>query len=307
MSSKPESRNKQPRWCHEERNIDDLVDFPLQRALFPDEPPEDDERLAEDIRLNGLKLPPEILGENDAGFPENTIIDGHRRRDAYRHLKRAKIPVRVRLDLAHADRPTIEQAYLDATLNRRHIASKLLRANIAMRLHEIEKKRNPDDRRGNEQAEARERVGRAIGMTGRNAARYIAILKTPPIIQHAFEHGKISLPVAERLSRLAPEDQERLAMEIEAALTMGGKPLKVKRRLQKIIETHLPKPANPHKRMLCAWDNLLYGMRTAVADFRDRITHIMFFVREEDRHLFKEFCDVWQQIVAYSDATHNVQ
>ena len=37
--------------------------------------------------------------------------------------------------------------------------------------------------------EARDRVGRALGMSGRNLGRYLRVLKTPVAVQNAFRAG----------------------------------------------------------------------------------------------------------------------
>jgi len=300
MKAKP---RKQPRWRFEDRDVDEFVDFPLQDRLFKRESLEDDERLAEDIRCNGLKSAVEILGQNDAGFAENTIIDGHRRLRILRRLSRKRVPVRVRLDLAHADRATIIQAYLDATLNRRHI-SRLTRAKIALAQMEAEMGREPGDLRPGEEVEARERVGKAIGMCGRNAARYLAVARMHVAMQRLFDSGMITLDTAAKLAALAEGIQEEIVENIEAIQEKGGTEREIKGQLRAIVLKYIRVKPRSRKDVRTAWFHLLKGMRVAVEDFHDRIDHMPFAIGDDDRQLFQDFCTIWEG-VEYHDSVKN--
>src|SRR5436305_951492 len=59
------------------RKLKDLKPFPLQKDFFDDLPDHELEALAAGIERNGLRNPIEILPKNRAGYPPNTILNGH--------------------------------------------------------------------------------------------------------------------------------------------------------------------------------------------------------------------------------------
>jgi ParB-like chromosome segregation protein Spo0J len=193
----------------ETRRLADLKDHPAQAAFFTDLDPAALAALVADIRRNGLREPLEVL-------PDGTILSGHQRRRALLKIGETEAPVVVRKDLA-ADPAAAERAFLEANANRRQL-SKLDRARVVLRLVEIEKKRPRGRLRPDEAAEARDRVGATIGMTGRNLGRYFRLLATPAEVQQAFEAGAVPQVVAETVADLTPKDQAALA----AALRAGG-------------------------------------------------------------------------------------
>ncbi|MHB1778038.1 MAG: hypothetical protein ACYCU7_18955, partial [Acidimicrobiales bacterium] len=84
----------------------------------------------------------------------------------------------------------------------------------ALRLHEIEKKKPLSKLLLDDVREARDRVGQAIGMSGRNLNRYFRILRTPIEVQNAFRAGKLQLVVAEKVADLNERDQKTVATRI---------------------------------------------------------------------------------------------
>ena len=206
----------------ERRKLHDLIDFPAQGRVFPECSPEEDQALAENINAHGLRQRIEILPKNRAGYKINTILKGHRRRKALIDLDHDEVTVRVRYDLADADAALIEQEFIDDNLDRRQLSS-LGRARAMRRLLEIERGRDPGDLNDREEREARDRVGKQLGMCGRNAQRYLNVLRAPLVVQQAFDVGKISLVLAEKVATLPDDVQRMIGNKIQA----GGDPKKV--------------------------------------------------------------------------------
>jgi hypothetical protein len=144
-----------------------LVSFPTQNDNFPACTAEEDISLREDIAATGLRDLIHVLPDNAAGLPCNTVMIGHRRHQALLDLGHTEYKVWVRYDLAGLTRPELERLFLADNFHRRQL-SKLDKARIAMRLFEIEKKRKPGELREAEEREARNRVGKLIGMSGRS-------------------------------------------------------------------------------------------------------------------------------------------
>src|SRR3954447_26078461 len=84
----------------EVRELSELPARPGHAGSFGDLPPRELEALAEDIRVNGLEHPIEVLPANAAGLPPNTVICGHQRWRALALLKETSTRVRVRHALA---------------------------------------------------------------------------------------------------------------------------------------------------------------------------------------------------------------
>ena len=197
----------------ETRKLQDLKSHPDQARYFTDLSDHDLAILAQDIRDHGLKLPIEILPANQAGFPANTILKGHQRKRALELIGRTEVDVLVRHDLAQVDPPTIEREFLNDNLNRRQL-DVLGKARVSLRLYEIEKKRPRDQLGKEDEKEARARIGKTIGMSGRHLDRYFRILRTPPEVQKAFQDGRLRLIDAEKVARLNPARQAQLACEM---------------------------------------------------------------------------------------------
>src|SRR5262249_16316468 len=153
---------------------------------FPDLSPYDLGLLAEDIQRNGLRHKIEVLPVNKAGLAGDTVLDGHQRWRALLLNGETQVQVIVRYDLAATDRATVEGAFLEPNRNRRQL-SPLGKARVALRLYEIEIGRRRDRFLSIEEGEARDRVGKTVGMCGRNLARYVNVLRTPAEVQEAFE------------------------------------------------------------------------------------------------------------------------
>lgn len=197
----------------ETRHLKKLVPFPRQEHFFAPLSVHDLSALADDIKRNGLRQPIEILPDNTAGYPTNTIVRGHERRRALLANKETTADVLVRYDLADADAADIERAFLDDNLHRRQL-DQLAKARVALRLFEIERGRSRR-RRPDEEAEARDRVGKVIGMSGRHLARYWRVVKMSVEIQSAVSAGQLSLVLAAKIADLPPAKQEQIARRLK--------------------------------------------------------------------------------------------
>lgn len=189
------------------RDIDSLHPHPLQSAYYSACTEEEDRALLGSLQKEGQKQPVVIL-------PDGTILDGHRRVILLKQLGITEVWVEVREDLANADPSTIEKAFLEYNFNRRQLHP-LDQARIGLRLYEIERQRPFDKLSGGRQKEARDRVGKLLGVSGRNLQRYMNILRTPPAIQHAVKAGYLTTKLAESIFRTAVELQNELATQLK--------------------------------------------------------------------------------------------
>ena len=148
----------------------DIRPHPSQGAYYQTSPAEKIKSLAKDMFVNGLRQAVEVLPTKKAGLRPGTVIDGHDRVEAAKLLGWEEIDVIVRDDLADANAETIERAYLASNLMRKHL-DRLDQARAVRRLFEIEKSKKTDGLSLLEEDKAQDRVGKAIGMSGRNLQR----------------------------------------------------------------------------------------------------------------------------------------
>src|SRR5262245_48970232 len=159
----------------EKRQLSALMPFPHQKDYFDALSDADLALLAADIKANGLRNAIEVLPKNKAGYRPNTVISGHQRWRALELIGRVETEVLVRDDLAQADEAAIERAFLVENLARRQLDG-LAKARIALRLYEIERQKPRGGLSGLDLGEARDRVGAAIGVSGRTLSRYLRVL-----------------------------------------------------------------------------------------------------------------------------------
>lgn len=204
------------------RRLDDLVDFPEQHALFPaDETASQDESLRASIAEYGLKHPIEVLPKNKAGYPPDTILSGHRRARALRALGHETTEVVIRRDLARVSRERIKAEFVVDNLDRRHL-SPLGKARCIKALFDLERGRSRRQSAAGQDSELRDRVGNRIGMSGRNAQRYLDVLSAPSAVQEAFDAGRVKLDLAARVGTASEASQQ----EVETLIADGQPPNK---------------------------------------------------------------------------------
>lgn len=242
----------------EERLLDDLIEHPLQRLYNGGLSKEEFRAFAANVK-KGLREKIQILPANMAGYRANTVLDGHKRMAALMHNGEKKTTVIVRYDLAEADELTVEKVFLEFNSHREH-RDVLLQARTVLRLFEIEKKRKRGELRSCDEGEARDRVGKTIGMSGRNLNRYFRVLKTSIEVQNAFRTGKLSLVVAEKAADLDDKTQRKVAERIRT----GEDP-------KTVITEYLPKPvAKEGKALNC----LLRALAQGQSELGDRIHEV---------------------------------
>ena len=93
----------------------------------------------------------------------------------------------VRYDLA-GDESAIERRMIEANLHRRQLDA-LDRVRLARRMLEIEERREPGGLSQYDEQDLRDRIGEALGMSGRNVQRYLNILNAPMEVQRAHSEG----------------------------------------------------------------------------------------------------------------------
>lgn len=221
----------------ETRRLDDLRAHPDQAQFFPPLSDDNLKALAEDIEANGLNFPIEVLPKNDAGLPADTIVRGHQRLRALKLLKEAETEMLVRYDLADATRDEIDAEFLRDNLNRRQM-DKLSSARVTLALLEKEQGRKVRMNDWGESSSARDVVGKAIGMSGRNLQRYWRILQTPLEVQEAFQRGDLNLVDAARVEQLDARRQQQIA----DAIRRGKSPLTTVRMHLATLPTGTIKP-----------------------------------------------------------------
>jgi ParB-like chromosome segregation protein Spo0J len=246
----------------ESREVASLLPFPKQETYFPGLSDYDLRQLAREIDRDGLQQKIEILPRNKAGYPPNTILRGHQRLRALKLLGRETTDVLVRYDLVDATVDEIERVFLGENVNRQQL-DPLSKARAALRMIEIEKGQILSDASQYERCKIRERIGKVIGMCGRNLDRYFGVLETPVPVQDAFRAGKLTLIEADKVSRLSPEVQE----EIAAAIKSGLDP-------REVVAKHLPKKSPRHKRQHDALVAFCKNLEIAHADLADRVDSV---------------------------------
>jgi hypothetical protein len=256
--------------------LDRLQPHSQQAVLFHDlDGPDFDVFVASMKR--GLDVPIEIT-------PDGIIIDGHQRVRAARELGWTQITVWIRDDLA-GNQASIDHRHVRANLNRRQL-DRLDRARLAMKLFELERGRRRSSLTESDREELRDWVGRQIGLSGRNAQRYINIVDTPMVVQKAFSLGRLPLVEADKFSRLDRPTQQRIAKEIEE----GGDP-------KKVVAANRPKKTprvNPAK----AYRRLMPQLRVALEVIEGREGWISHSYRtlQEDLELHDRIAQVFEKV-----------
>jgi len=191
--------------------ISKLRPFPNQ-ALFGNV---DDETMLRIARSMGEEdmTPIEILPKNRAGYPAGTILRGHQRLRAAKHNGMKELLVKVRYDLADADRKTIERAFIRENLDRRHMDT-LAQVRAAFRLWQLTQHGPDRPLRQEGEIDARVFIAKEMRMSPKNAKRYLDAIKTPMSVQNAFSAGKLSLVLAARIGTLPKKEQQEIGRRI---------------------------------------------------------------------------------------------
>jgi ParB-like chromosome segregation protein Spo0J len=232
-----------------------LKENPLQKRYFGDVSAEDLKALAANVALRGLRQPIEAL-------PDGTILNGHMRLKALQMNGAAEAAVLVRYDLAGADEVTRERVFIEENLLRRQF-DPLAKARAVPGLFLAEKKKSRSRLFGREEEEARDRVGAAIGMSGRNLNRYFAVLAAPTEVQEALRARALTLVTAARVAGLPAAVQQRIARRIGA-----GEPARA------VVAEHLPESDGRHRKVADAVASFARSLGKGLHDLAGRLPEV---------------------------------
>jgi len=173
---------------------------PLQvRAPFDPGHDEDDGALLESLESDGQRVPVLLVEASEGLPPTFTILDGHRRIAALRHLNRETVKAIL------FNRSSLECDLITLTANVRRHLTPLEQARAIARLRERHHL-------------TVEEIAKRVGLSSRYIGELKALLETDPAIQAALERGEIKAKAALALGQAPREHQPRLA---EIAATHG--------------------------------------------------------------------------------------
>jgi ParB-like chromosome segregation protein Spo0J len=201
------------------------------------------EALVADIEANGIQNPLIVMANRQ------TIICGHQRHRAAVRLRLEKVPCIVRTDLHDPEEPAAMKLLLYDNLRRRQLGP-LEKAKYTKELFEIElgHRLEPDNSWDwHNKIAVRDSVGRILGCSGRNAARYLAVLNTPTEVQEAFGLGMLTLSFTASVAFLRPDAREKLAGSVRKLLDRAkGKGAKqAKQQIKSLVKAALAKSRRP--------------------------------------------------------------
>lgn len=193
----------------------DLDPFPLQTDSYAPCTVGEDDALERELRRDGQRDPLILLPANPArGRDKDELLDGHRRRAMLLKMGQTHAQAVYRHDLTDADDAAIETAFFNYNFARRQL-SVLEKGRIGLRLMEREKNKQPGGiRLSADEGEARERVGKLLGMSGRHLHRIFRVLLTPPEVVKAVQDGRLPLVLAEKVEGLDPSRQAEVAKRL---------------------------------------------------------------------------------------------
>lgn len=192
-----------------------LKPHPLQLCFYDDSNAVDDESLAADLRRRGQQSPIVVMPENNAAnLPGGTMLDGCRRARCLKDSGETDAMVVVRHDLKDASAAAVEAEFLKYNFTRRQLHP-LDKARVAQRLYVLERsKKTVNDLGFKETLAMRDRIGKILGMSGRNLDRYLRVLETPVPIQNAVRDGRMKLVMGAKIATLPQYEQEKIAEAI---------------------------------------------------------------------------------------------
>jgi ParB-like chromosome segregation protein Spo0J len=196
----------------EVRRLADLKRNPHQDEFFGPDDENSILELAADIEQRGLQTLPMIL-------PDNTILSGHQRVEAFLRLGHEEIDVVVRHDLEDDPDGALSEFLLENTARRQN--SKLVTTRAYLKLNKIEARRR--SQHGSQFKVPRrnylKRLSQLLGCTERNADRYMKLASATSELQQAFECGKVKLELAATIAGASPELQRSIIVEVNAGVS----------------------------------------------------------------------------------------
>ena len=242
--------------------LSQLKPYPLQAQTYTPTSQAEDERLLAILRTGHYDPLHVMPPKNAAGLPAYTLLDGHRRAGLLANLEMDEAEVVLRHDLAAADQATVNGIFYDFALGRRH-SHPLDFARMILRKYEIEKGRRRGELMSWDESEARDRVGKAIGMSGRNLCRYFRVLLTPMEVQNAVRDGELSLVLGEKVSWLPKDQQAEIAGRIH-----GGE------KVEDVVRDYVASSSGRHQKPGDAFRAFVKHLEADLADLEGRTDKI---------------------------------
>jgi hypothetical protein len=194
--------------------------------------------------------------------PDGQVIFGYPSVLAARLAGLRQVEVVVREDLNGQEDAAVALAVIDAALDRGGL-DKLGVVRCLDRAHQLRGTTPCDVVRDYQRGELDEQVAAWLGVSVRNAQRYLRVLETPLEVQQAFAAGKLPLTVAGRIAGLRADDRAELADAIRA----GEKPAKAAARFVKAAP-------NTHARAYTAWRSFHKNLERGLADMAGRFDQV---------------------------------
>jgi len=218
--------------------------------------------LKSDIQTNGIKQPIVVLPPgNAADLPAYTIMAGHTRKKILLELDHKTAPVLVRYDLIAATRAEVDEFFIIDNVARRQ-QDRLGQARAAIALYQLEGEKRGRKIHGNplHYGELRDRIGKILGMSGRNLSRYLNVLAAPIEVQDVFSSETITLVSASRVATLRPAQQQQLAIRLRR-----GEDAKA------VFADFFPPRAKKHCKPNDALASFVRSLTAACLDLTDRV------------------------------------
>jgi ParB/RepB/Spo0J family partition protein len=257
--------------------IADLKAHPKHAELDKQMSDDEIDKLAQDIKLNGLQIPIEVT-------PDHDIICGHGRVEAARKLGKTEIKAWVRHDLAAKGESQIEERMITDNLLRKHL-DPLSKARYYRRLKELSANLPDAKKRLYQFADNRDVLAKQFNQSGRNMDRLCRILTTPKEVQDAVSNNQLTLQAGGQVAALPAATQKKIAAEIQA----GKEP-------KEVVAPYLPTKKTRHKKVNDARKAAVNSIRVIINDLEDRVGDIKYLATEEAKDL-QRMDELLQQIL----------
>ena len=175
-----------------------------QESIYGEPSPLEYQRLRENIEANGLRDRPVVT---TAGV----ILDGHQRVKIMRELGETEIQVSVAEEMTENEE---ERYFLEANAVRREL-DPVCRARVIKRRFELElKEKGSRLSPGAMDGEFRDRIAAEMGMSGRQASRYLQLISLPKYIQDAVSTNALPMTQAIAVDSFSNAEKKQLEKRV---------------------------------------------------------------------------------------------
>lgn len=185
--------------------IDWLKDHPRQREFFADTSDSELQELAADLERRGQQEPIHCCADG-------TLIRGHRRVQAAKHLGWQTIQAVIRHDLGEPDDPRVIDELIADNLIRRQLDE----LSLARCYRELKRAAQsaPDSGVG---GDLRDQLAARLncGKSGRSLDRLERLLDLPRVLQDCISRGELTKSHGEKILRLPPDRQQAIAQAVQ--------------------------------------------------------------------------------------------